>query len=326
MAGPLRPPNTLPELRPPRFDVDGHRQEGVDEGERVGAPFFGGGRDFGDARHVGRELDDEREPGSPLDRPHEVPGRPGGEGRAGPALPDVGAGDVELEGGDPLPPAEELHDADVLVLRLAADVDDDRGLQPGEPGQDLFGEGLDADPLEADGVDEPARRLHEPRRRIALARAVVEALDDQAAERVEVEEGLELEPVAERAAGGEDRVAELQESQVDGEVGHRALALPDDALPREDRAVLADLDPALAVLPADALDAAPARPDAAAHQGFQGEFGRDSRARRPARRRPSSWRPDRRRTGTPARGARSSLRPATVTRPGKPNEPSSVAQ
>ena len=115
----------VPELGPARLEVDGHGQEGVDERDRVRPGFLGRLGDLDDAGDVGRELGDEGTAARGLDPFHQVEGRPRREGRAGPFLLDVGAGDVELVGGDALLPVQELDDRGVLVVVRAADVDDD---------------------------------------------------------------------------------------------------------------------------------------------------------------------------------------------------------
>ena len=68
MAGPLRPPDAVRDLRPPRFDVDHHREERVDERHGVGAGVFGRARERGDVGDVRRQLRDERQPRRPCAR------------------------------------------------------------------------------------------------------------------------------------------------------------------------------------------------------------------------------------------------------------------
>ena len=53
------------ELRPPRLDVDGHREKRVDERDGVGAGLLGRARERGDVGHVGRELGNQRQAWSP---------------------------------------------------------------------------------------------------------------------------------------------------------------------------------------------------------------------------------------------------------------------
>ncbi len=125
----------------------------------------------------------------------------------------------------------------------------------------------------------PLGRLDEARRGIALARPEVETLDDEPAELLQVEVGLELEAVAEGAAGREDGVAELEEAQVRREVdrrllhGHR-MRSPGKTGPSSQ--ILTQPSP-FSVL--DPVDAAPAGADAAAHDGLEGELGRDAELR-----------------------------------------------
>ena len=87
-----------------------------------------------------------------------------------PALLDVGAGDVQLDGGDAVGVRQDARDLDVLVERRAAHVDDDGRVAGPQFRQLLVDEPADADALQADGVQHAGRRLDDTRRRMALAR------------------------------------------------------------------------------------------------------------------------------------------------------------
>ena len=135
-----------------------------------------------------------------------------------PAFLDVGAGDVELERRDALGVAEDPRQLDVLVDRRAADVDEDDGAPVAQLGQLLAHEAVDADALEADGVEHAGRRLDDARRRMALALGEEQALDRDAAERREIDDVAVLDAVAEAAAGGDERVRQAERADGDREV------------------------------------------------------------------------------------------------------------
>ena len=88
----------------------------------------------------------------------------GAEGHA--AGVDVGAGDVELVGGDAFGLVEPLDDGEVVADGVAEDVDDD--LAAGDSalsgGQLSLDEFFDADVLQADGVEHAGRGLDNARR------------------------------------------------------------------------------------------------------------------------------------------------------------------
>ena len=105
---------------------DGDPRQGVDRGQRVGAGVLDGPGDRPDVGDVRRELHEQRQVGGSPD---------GGRDRAGglrvdreleAALADVRAADVQLDAGDARDAVEPPRDLDVVVDRLAGDVDDDR--------------------------------------------------------------------------------------------------------------------------------------------------------------------------------------------------------
>src|SRR5262249_42590199 len=111
---------------------------------------------------------------------------------------------------------------DELVLVLAGDVGDDGGRQRAQVGQVGGGEGVDAVVVEADGVEHAGRRLDGARRRVADARLARHRLGHDAAEAGEVDRAGHLARVAERARRHQDRVAQGQATEADGQVDHGA--------------------------------------------------------------------------------------------------------
>ena len=104
---------------------------------------------------------------------------------------------------------ELLADArDVLEAEAADHVHEHpRPLQTvAEPGQLLLDEALQADVVESDRVDHPARGLGHPVRRIALARLDADRLGDQAADLVQRDQSRVLLPVAARPRRQQDRI------------------------------------------------------------------------------------------------------------------------
>ena len=124
IAGPLRPPSTLRDLRPPRLDVDRHRQERVDQRDRIGAGIFGGARERGHVGDVRRQLRNHRQVRGLLDRADDVVGAGQAAAELDAAFLDVRARDVQLDRGDALGLRQHLADLDVFIERGAADVDE----------------------------------------------------------------------------------------------------------------------------------------------------------------------------------------------------------
>ena len=127
-----------------------------------------------------------------------------------PALLHVRAGDVDLEAGDARRRVADARDLGVLLDRVAAHVHDECHVVAAHARQHVPHEGVDADALEPDRVQQARGRLRDPRRRGAVARLEVEPLrDDRRRARDRSSEPLVLDAVAEGARGGEQRVLEL---------------------------------------------------------------------------------------------------------------------
>jgi hypothetical protein len=72
--------------------------------------------------------------------------------------------------------------------------------------------------LQADGVKHACRSLDHARRAIARHRLARESLDDDPAERVQIQQMGEFQPIAERAAGGDNRVLQPDSGNLDTQV------------------------------------------------------------------------------------------------------------
>ena len=109
----------------------------------------------------------------------------------------------------------QLH---VLVERAAADVDDVGRAEPAQLGQ-LFGDvAVDADALQADGVEHARRRFDDSLGWMPFARLEEQSLDDHAAERRQVHDVGVLDAVAEAAACRDAAVRERERSDLDREI------------------------------------------------------------------------------------------------------------
>ena len=211
------------ELRPARLDVDGHRQERVHERDRIGAGLFRGARERRHVGHVRRQLGDDRQRRDLADGADD--GVRAGEAAAerDAAFLDVGARDVQLEGGDALRVAQDARELDILVDRRPADVDEDDRAAIAELGQFLAHEAVHADALQADRVQHARRGFDDAGRRVAFALRQEQSFDRNAAERREIDDVAVLDAVAEAPAGRDERIRESQRPDGDRQVhGGRA--------------------------------------------------------------------------------------------------------
>ena len=95
----------------------------------------------------------------------------------------VGAGGVDLVGGDAFRVVETIDDSEVVVDGVAEDVDDDGAGGIGAQGRELVGdEFLDADILQADGVDHACGGFDEARGLVAGHGLGGNAFGDKAAD------------------------------------------------------------------------------------------------------------------------------------------------
>ena len=111
-----------------------------------------------------------------------------------------------LQGRDPRRPVADTSHLRVLLHGVAADVHEVDGVVPGHPGQHVADEGVDAHALQADGVEHPAWRLNDALGRVACPRLQRYALDDDAAQAVEIHEVVEFPGVSKGSGSGHHRV------------------------------------------------------------------------------------------------------------------------
>ena len=203
--------------------VNRHGQKGIGQADHVGPGLGGNPGHVGDGGHVGRELDDQRAGAGGLGAGHKVFERTwiGAEGHA--AGVDVGAGDIQLVSRDSRGLIEPLDDRDILAHRVAEDVDDDvaAGIAA-ERRQLAADELLHAHILEPDSVEHSSRSLDDARRGVAGHRFHRDALGDQGADPLQMHDLFKLDAIAEGAAGGKDRVGQLQAGQRHFHLGFHA--------------------------------------------------------------------------------------------------------
>ena len=172
-----------------------------------------------DVRHVRRQLHEQRQVRRAPDRGGHLASGAGVDRELETAPPDVRAADVELDAGDARNAVEAPGDLDVVLDRLARDVDDHRDLPAGPGAGVLLDDGIDARVLEADRVEHPARRLGDARRRVADPRPERGPLAADRAEPVDVDDLAVLDAVAERPRRDQDRVGEHEAAaEVDRQV------------------------------------------------------------------------------------------------------------
>ncbi len=100
----------------------------------------------------------------------------------------------------------------------------DGGPEPPQLRQPLGHEAVDADALQADGVQHAGRRLDDARRGMTVSLGEEQALDRHAAERREVDGLGVFDAVAEAAGRRNERVLEVQGPEVNGQVAHQCPA------------------------------------------------------------------------------------------------------
>ena len=86
-------------------------------------------------------------------------------------------------------------------------------------GEFFFDEGVDADVLEADGVDHAGGGLDDAGGGVARHRFAGETFGDEAADAIERDDVFELDAVAEGAAGRDDGRTQLDAGDGDAHVG-----------------------------------------------------------------------------------------------------------
>ncbi len=106
----------------------------------------------------------------------------------------------------------------VLVDARSADVDEHDGAAVAQLGELFLHEPVNADTLEADGIEHAGRRFDNTWRRMPLALAQEQTLDRDAAERRQIDDVRVLDAIAEATARGYERVRECQPSNRNGKI------------------------------------------------------------------------------------------------------------
>src|SRR5438552_17915629 len=220
---PAQPGGDVGNARPASLSVDRHGDESVDQRDGVSAGVFRGAGHARDAGDVGRELDDHRPgPGGILGGDHNFFQRHRIAAEYDAAMLGVGAGDIQLVGGDAFAFIEDADAALVFLAAVSEDIADHHHiLFLAQLRQLLFYESAGADVLQSDGVKHAGGSLEDARRRIAGHGLRRESFGDKAAQLFQSDDVLEFNAVAEGAAGSEYRILEANAAELDSQIGHR---------------------------------------------------------------------------------------------------------
>ena len=135
----------------------------------------------------------------------------------------IGAGDVQLVGGDAFGIVQALDHLLVFADRIAEDVDDDFAGGIAAQGRQLLLDELgDADVLQSDGIEHARSGLDDARRGMAGHGFQRDALGDERADALQRDDLFKFDAVAEGAAGGDDRVGQLDAGELHFHVGFHA--------------------------------------------------------------------------------------------------------
>ena len=111
-----------------RLGIDGHGDEGVDQGDGVSARLLCDLRHLRDAGDVGREFYDQRTPRNPLCRGHNLIERPRIAAELQASMGGVWTRDVEFVCGNALAFIENLDGGFVVFARVSEDIGDDHNV------------------------------------------------------------------------------------------------------------------------------------------------------------------------------------------------------
>ena len=215
-----RPRQATDDVAQQRFPpppVDRHSLAGVDHREGIGAAVPRPPCDVGDARHIRRQLGDDRQPGHAADPGDDTPAGCGIAPQID-AVADVRTGDVELEGGDPRHPLEAVGHLDELALVGPRDAHDHRSGTAEEEGELMAEEGIDAVVVEADRVEKPRGGLDRPPGDVAGPGERRDRLRDNPPEPGQIDKIDHLFGIPEGPRRHEDRIREAETTELDRQV------------------------------------------------------------------------------------------------------------
>ncbi len=205
-AAPRRP---RPEDRSAPLDVDGHGQRRVDQGHPLGTGAEGG---TGNRRQIGHGGTQLGPPGQAravfAHRGHDLRGGGGRMGEHGPAVLDVRAAHVHLEGAQARDPGQHRGGPREVVDPLPPDADHGPGAHGHQTRELVPDPDLHSWALQSDAVDHAGRRLVHAWGGIAGPGVDREGLDHHRPERGQRPVGLELVGVPCGAGRGHHRVGE----------------------------------------------------------------------------------------------------------------------
>ena len=228
---PGQAPRAGAEHRSAPVRVDCQAPQGVDQTQGVGAGFDGCPRHLADVGNVRRELHQQGAPlGSGARRLDSSRQLAGVRAEFQPPPLGIGAGDVQFIGRHALGVLEDAQDFDVVGEAIAEDVGEDRDTELPEEREFLGNERFHADVLKAYRVEHARRSLGHARRGVAADRFPGQALDHDRSDAVERRLAGELAAVAERTAGGDDRVLQFDAAERGAQISHESAHSIVDAL------------------------------------------------------------------------------------------------
>mgnify|MGYP001693751012 CR=1 FL=1 len=206
------------EHRAAALQIDGHANQRVDQRQRIRAGVGAGFRHDDDVGDIGRELDDQRLFRGLAAGGNDArgAGRISAEGDA--TVFDVRARDVDFQAGDFGQCVEARRHFRVFADIVSEKVGDAGRINAADERQLFFDKGIDADVLQADGVEHAGGRFGRARRRIAGTWARRQSLGDVGADFMQVDVVGEFLAVAEGAGSGHHRIAQADAGEIDGHV------------------------------------------------------------------------------------------------------------
>ena len=131
---------------------------------------------------------------------------------------DVGAGNVEFVGGEAFGIFKDSNDFHILGGGFTENIGHNWHLKLAQKWEFVGDEGPYADVLKANGVNHATCGLAHPGGGVADPRLNRQSFDDYPAQGIKVNQMGEFDPIAESAAGGNDRILEGEGADLNSEV------------------------------------------------------------------------------------------------------------
>ena len=173
------------------LQVDGHGLKGVGEGDAVGPLLLAGLGQGGNILRVGGEFYHQLVPADGPHLPHKLPGDVRLKAEAHTAVLCIGAGDVQLQKVQRVV-VEQRHPLQVVLLAVAAQIDNIHQIQPVDPLQVPLNKAADPGILHPHAVEHTAGCLPHPDAVVPRAGVQGQPLGAQAAQPLNVKVLIEL--------------------------------------------------------------------------------------------------------------------------------------